>query len=134
MAKTTLTFSPAFGSLLKSTLEGKGYINKGEAGHNWTSLANLAGINPALIGHYVSGRCKPSLPTLQKICRALDVDLAHFVAEPQQATVKAMAKKPAPTSITEGDWRLIEVETNQITRTEIVHHDTAGKLLILKLK
>ena len=36
-------------------------------------IAEAAGISNAVITQYISGRSQPSLPTLHKLCRVLDV-------------------------------------------------------------
>ena len=63
-------------------------VNVGERIRNlrgWSqeALALQAEINPAFLGHLERGLKSPTIKTLEKIVRALDISLAELFADPQ---------------------------------------------------
>ena len=54
-------------------------------GWSQETLALRAEINPAFLGHLERGLKSPTIKTLEKIVRALDISLAELFADPQPA-------------------------------------------------
>jgi len=52
-------------------------------GWSQETLALQAEINPAFLGHLERGLKSPTIKTLEKIVRALDISLAELFADPQ---------------------------------------------------
>ena len=52
-------------------------------GWSQEALALQAEINPAFLGHLERGLKSPTIKTLEKIVRALDISLAELFADPQ---------------------------------------------------
>ena len=52
-------------------------------GWSQETLALQAEINPAYLGHLERGQKSPTIKTLEKIVRALDISLAELFADPQ---------------------------------------------------
>lgn len=50
-----------------------------ESGYTQTHLAELLGISPATISHYLRGDKFPALDTLANLCRILDVSPAYIL-------------------------------------------------------
>lgn len=50
-----------------------------ESGYTQTHLAELLGISPATISHYLRGDKFPALDTLTDLCRILDVSPAYIL-------------------------------------------------------
>ena len=50
-----------------------------ESGYTETHLAELLGISPATISHYLRGDKFPALDTLANLCRILDVSPAYIL-------------------------------------------------------
>lgn len=67
---------------------------------NWSiyRLAQVSGINPSTLGNLFARNNVPTIPTLERICEALDITLSEFFAEdstlpPEERMDERMAKK-----------------------------------------
>lgn len=145
---------PNFISRLNTALAGANFVRHAGKNMNEFSMkdfAELAQIDYTALNHYKNGRYKPTLPTLTRMCKVLGVELSYFGVkeirvpvghftdnEPQRQTVK-QAKKVLDDEIKKvkvgkGDWRLLELATNQIAVAELIHHDEETNVIILKLQ
>ena len=69
-------------------------------GWSQETLALQAEINPAFLGHLERGLKSPTIKTLEKIVRALDISLAELFADPQPVdnAKDAVIAQPSPPS------------------------------------
>ena len=151
MKKTASLSLPNFRAKFASAFFDAGY-SAGRHSKNYSAFAKLAGIDTTSVGHYLAGRYKPTLPTLQRIADALNVDLEFFGVDPNniQASmkvqkkiptrrykkkIKSMVKSEAHSENQEiGDWRLVELATNQIAKVKLIHLDKETNILIMQME
>ena len=83
-----------------------------EKGVSKRELADLIGVNPSQVTRYTTGEKRPSLSTLERIGRALDVDV--FAVFPDY--VIKMAQREVATAMRQGwlDWPTLAVLLEQI--------------------
>ena len=138
-----------FIALLQSKLTELGYQNRAtgarDGGKNWGDFAEKAGIDRTSVGHYLSGKYKPTMRNLTKIADALQVDLSYFgVNEKAPATVgseyvrktkRPYVKKNAKCKpkLAKADFRLLELNTNQLSEIEIHWQSEDNELLLIKI-
>jgi transcriptional regulator with XRE-family HTH domain len=138
-----------FVHLFASRLNELGYRNAStgkRGGKTYTMFAVKAGIDQTSVGHYIAGRYKPSYPTLEKIAKALKVDLSYFGVNERKPvyvgtdyvrkTARPYVKKKSaykPKNSGKADFRLLELNTNQLTEIEIIMQNDDNNLLLIKI-